>query len=154
MPNLTGSLVPLIGIFVLIAIVVAVISVFAAPSKTRKGQASSFKFKGSQRDTDQYDEENSVDCADENKINDDAKDAYEHIGTYSNSDAKTLLDAFAKHGIRFDVAVDASRLKAMTAAEAYTGGTFGQGTSVAIAVHADDAEETGRILQRIFKIEV
>lgn len=83
-----------------------------------------------------------------------AKETYEYIGTYPNSDARVLLDAFEKRGIRFDVNVDAAQLKGMNPVQARFGGQFGQGSGLAIAVHTDDVEDAIRIRQSVFKIMV
>ena len=46
-------------------------------------------------------------------MNEQSHDNYESIGTYTNSDARILLDAYEHAKVRFLVAVDDSQLKGM-----------------------------------------
>jgi hypothetical protein len=57
-------------------------------------------------------------------MTDNSEEAYEYIGTYPNSDARILLDAFEQRGVRFDVQVDAAQLKGMNPIQARFGGSL------------------------------
>ncbi len=82
----------------------------------------------------------------------DRPDVYEEIGTYSNDDARILLDAFVAAGISYTADVDKKGMENMPPFLAAFGGTFGTGVGIAIRVHVDDLEDAMKIRQRVFKI--
>ena len=86
-------------------------------------------------------------------MNEQSHDNYESIGTYTNSDARVLLDAYEHEKVRFLVAVDDSLLKGMDPVTARFG-RYGQGTGVAISVLKEDREKAFRICHNVLKIEV
>jgi hypothetical protein len=79
-------------------------------------------------------------------------DIYEFFGSYSNMDARVLLDAFVAEEIAYTLNVDKLGIRNMSPAQAAYGGTFGAGVGVAIGVHIDDCEEAMEIRQRVLKI--
>lgn len=83
---------------------------------------------------------------------DDRPDIYKYFGTYSNEEARVLLDAFVKHDIDFTLDVNSMGLADMSAFRAANGGTFGTGVGIAIGVHIDDCAKAMEIRQRVFKI--
>jgi hypothetical protein len=83
---------------------------------------------------------------------DDRPDIYEYFGTYSNTDAQLLLDAFVKGDIAYTLNVDKMPLADMSAFHAANGGTFGAGVGIAIGVHTDDCDRAMEIRQRVLKI--
>lgn len=82
----------------------------------------------------------------------DRPDIYEYFGTYSNRDARLLLDAFISGDVEYTLDLDKMRLVEMTAFQAASGGTFGTGVGMAIGVHTDDCERAMEIRQRVFKM--
>jgi hypothetical protein len=83
---------------------------------------------------------------------DDRPDIYEFFGTYSNEEARLLLDAFVNEGVGFSLDMDKMGIADMAAFQAADGGTFGAGVGVAIGVHTDDCDRAMEIRQRVFKI--
>ena len=79
-------------------------------------------------------------------------DIYEYFGTYSNSDARLLLDAFVKEGIAYTLNVDTMGIQNQSALYAANGGPFGRGAGIAIGVHVDDCDEAMTIRDRVLKI--
>lgn len=84
----------------------------------------------------------------------DRPDVYEFFGTYSNEDARLLLDAFVREDVGFTLDADRMGLADMSAFQAANGGTFGAGVGIAIGVHTDDCARAMEIRQRVFKIVV
>jgi uncharacterized protein YceK len=84
----------------------------------------------------------------------DRPDIYEYFGTYPNSDARLLLDAFVSGDIDYTLDMDKLALADMGAVRAAYGGTFGASVGIAIGVHADDCARAMEIRQRVFKIKV
>ena len=82
----------------------------------------------------------------------DRPDIYECIGTYPNSDARSLLDAFVEAGIRFTLDLDKMGIESMSPVQAAFGGTFGAGVGITIGVHLDDLEKAMRIQEKVMKI--
>jgi len=87
-------------------------------------------------------------------MHEDRPDIYKCIGTYSNKDARLLLDAFAAEEIDFTLDVNKMGIQNMPALQAASGGTFGTGVGIAIGVHADDCDKAVAIRQRILKVIV
>lgn len=82
----------------------------------------------------------------------DRPDIYEYIGTYSNKDARLLLDAFVRGEIEYTLDLHKMALADMSPGQAAFGGTFGTGVGVAIGVHTDDCERAMEIRERVLKI--
>ena len=82
----------------------------------------------------------------------DRPDVYEFFGTYSNEDARLLLDAFISDDIDYTLDVDKMGIQNMSAIQAAYGGTFGAGVGMAIGVHFDSCDEAMVIRQRVLKI--
>lgn len=82
----------------------------------------------------------------------DRPDIFEFFGTYPNSDARVLLDAFVQEGVEFTLNGDKMGAAGMTAAQAAHGGTFGAGVGIAIGVQVEDIERAMEIRQRVFRI--
>lgn len=85
-------------------------------------------------------------------MNEDRPDIYEFFGTYTNEDARLLLDAFVAEEIDFTLDVDKMGLADLSAFQAANGGTFGAGVGIAVGVHTDDGDRAMRIRQRVLKI--
>jgi hypothetical protein len=83
---------------------------------------------------------------------DDRPDIYEYIGTYSNKDARLLLDVFVSGDIEYTLDLHKMALADMSPDQAAFGGTFGTGVGVAIGVHTDDCDRAIEIQQRVLKI--
>jgi hypothetical protein len=79
-------------------------------------------------------------------------DIYEFIGTYANSDARTLLEAFMGAGIDYTLDIDKIGLENMSPVQAAFGGTYGAGVGIAIGVQIDDLDEAISIQQQVLKI--
>jgi hypothetical protein len=74
------------------------------------------------------------------------------LGILSNSDAKTLLEAFDQSGIRYEASVDDSKIRKMNVVIAANGGTTGTGSGITISVHEDDLEKADAIQQKVFNL--
>ena len=83
---------------------------------------------------------------------DDNPDVYTYFGTYSNEDARLLLEAFVSAEVHYTLNVDEMKLANMSAFQAAYGGTFGTGVGIAIGVRADDCGRAMEIRQRVLKI--
>jgi hypothetical protein len=79
-------------------------------------------------------------------------DIYDYLGTYSNEDARLLLDAFISAGIDYTLNVNEMGVRDLSALQASQGGTFGAGIGIAIGVHTDDCQKAMMIRQRVLKI--
>jgi hypothetical protein len=79
-------------------------------------------------------------------------DIYEFFGTYSNEDARLLLDAFVSDDIDYTFDLDKMGIQDISAFQAANGGTFGAGVGIAIGVHIDDCDQASAIRQRVLKI--
>ncbi len=82
----------------------------------------------------------------------DRPDVYEYFGTYSNEDARLLLDAFVSGDVDYTLNVDKMGLADMSAFQAANGGSFGAGVGIAIGVHVDDGAKAMEIRQHVLKI--
>jgi hypothetical protein len=82
----------------------------------------------------------------------DQPDIYEYFGTYSNEDARLLLDAFISADIAYTLDVDKMGLANMSPFRASIGGRFGMGVGIAIGVHTNDCERAMEIRQHVLKI--
>ncbi|HVV00543.1 MAG TPA: hypothetical protein VHH88_04220 [Verrucomicrobiae bacterium] len=87
-------------------------------------------------------------------MEEDRPDIYEYLGTYSNEDARLLLDAFLCEEIEYTLDVDKMGIETMSPIQAATGGTFGTGVGMAIGVHIDDCDRAMAIQQRVLKIRL
>jgi hypothetical protein len=85
-------------------------------------------------------------------MHEDRPDIYEFFGTYSNEDARLLLDAFVSGDVEYTLSVDRLGIQNLPPVMAATGGTFGAGVGIAIGVHIDDYDEAMAIRQRVLKI--
>ena len=81
-------------------------------------------------------------------------DVYEYFGTYSNEEARLLLEAFVSGGVDYTLTVDRMGLVNMSAFQAANGGTFGAGVGIAIGVYADDCGKAIESRQRVLKIMI
>jgi len=89
---------------------------------------------------------------DQPEDDDDRPDIYEYFGTYSNQDARLLLDAFVSGDIHYTLNADKMGIQDISAFQAANGGTFGAGVGIAIGVHVDDCDDAMAIRQRVLKI--
>jgi hypothetical protein len=82
----------------------------------------------------------------------DQPDIYEYFGTYSNEDARLLLDTFIGAEIDYTLDVDKMGLANMSPFRASIGGRFGMGVGIAIGVHTNDCDRAMEIRQHVLKI--
>jgi hypothetical protein len=87
-------------------------------------------------------------------MHEDRPDVYEYFGTYSNDDARKLLDAFVEAEVAYTLDVDQMGIVTMSAVQAASGGTFGAGVGIAIGIHRDDVERAMALRQKVLKIVV
>lgn len=85
-------------------------------------------------------------------MEEDRPDIYEYFGTYSNEDARLLLEAFVSNDIAYTLDLDKMGIQDMSVVQAAVGGTFGAGVGIAIGVHIDDLDDAMALRQRVLKI--
>jgi hypothetical protein len=77
---------------------------------------------------------------------------YQNVGWYSPGEARRLLAALEKAGIRFEIETSVASIQSQSAIQARYGGTFGSGSQVLIAVWSEDREAFNRIHREIFSV--
>lgn len=126
-------------------------AMFASPDDWTAEALDSAKAELRKRDLDSPSERPPVE-PDQPKDDDDRPDIYEYFGTYSNQDARLLLDAFVSGDIDYTLNADKMATQDMSAFQAANGGRFGAGVGIAIGVHVDDCDDAMAIRQRVLKI--